>query len=144
MEIRRFRFFTTLVTGHFADSIFDIIAQSIMKIYSYSSKRSDVVLYTQDSRLRNPRGVICYRDIIEAERSVKACITDIPYRIYYASFYVNSHNLACKTALTDICNRYGLFEGFMSSQAVPICGNKSNNQIKISITIAIVYLAFSF
>lgn len=40
-----------------------------MKIYSYSSKRSDAALYyTQDSWLRNPRGVIRYQDIIEAER----------------------------------------------------------------------------
>lgn len=62
---------------HFADGIFDIIAQGIMKIYSYSSNRSVGVLYTQDSRLRNPRGVIRYRDIIEAERSAKACTTDI-------------------------------------------------------------------
>jgi len=57
-----------VVNDHFADIIFDIITQDIMKIYSYSSKRSDAALYyTQDS-WRNPRGVIRYQDIIEAER----------------------------------------------------------------------------
>lgn len=71
MKIKIRRFLHDAQSEHFADGIFDIIAQGITKIYSYSSKRSDGV-YTQDSRLRNPRGVIRYRDIIEAERSAKA------------------------------------------------------------------------
>lgn len=54
---------------HFADGILDIIAQGIMKIYSYSSKQSDTASYYIAKILDHGTPAVSYAIEISSKQS---------------------------------------------------------------------------
>lgn len=70
IEVHRFRFYMAFAADEdIADGIFDIIAQGIMKIYSYSSKRSDTTSYYIPKILDRGTPAVSYAIEISSKQS---------------------------------------------------------------------------
>lgn len=82
------RLLTFVADEHFADGTFDIIAYGIMKIYSYSSKRSDTTSYYIPKILDRGTPAVSYAIEISSKQSEAPRPADVLLIFSYLSMSI--------------------------------------------------------